>query len=54
MTFKMNFRKRILLGYLVPLLLMLGVALAVYLNTGTLQRDFIFARPLARQVDRNT
>lgn len=38
MTNKMNLKKRILLGYLMPLLLMLGVALAVYWNTHTLQR----------------
>jgi len=38
MTIKMNLRKRILLGYLVPLLLMLGVALAVYWSIGTLRQ----------------
>ena len=38
MNNRMNLRKRILLGYLLPLLLMLGVALAVYWNTQTLQR----------------
>ena len=38
MNIKMNLRKRILLGYLVPLLLMLGVAMAVYWSTQTLQR----------------
>jgi methyl-accepting chemotaxis protein len=38
MTIKMNLRKRILLGYLVPLLLMLGVALAVYGSIGTLRQ----------------
>ncbi len=38
MNIKMNLRKRILLGYLVPLLLMLGVALAVYWSIGTLRQ----------------
>ena len=38
MTIKMNLRKRILLGYLIPLLLMLGVALAVYWSIGTLRQ----------------
>ena len=38
MTIKMNLRKRILLGYLVPLALMLGVALAVYWSIGTLRQ----------------
>ncbi|MBE0627925.1 MAG: hypothetical protein IH606_24285 [Burkholderiales bacterium] len=38
MNYKMNLRKRILAGYLLPLLLMLGVALAVYWNTQTLQQ----------------
>jgi len=38
MTMKMNLRKRILLGYLVPLLLMVGVALAVYWSIGTLRQ----------------
>lgn len=38
MNTKMNLRKRILLGYLVPLALMLGVALAVYWSLGTLRQ----------------
>jgi methyl-accepting chemotaxis protein len=38
MTIKMNLKKRILLGYLVPLLLMLAVALAVYWSIGTLRQ----------------
>lgn len=38
MTYKLTLRKRILLGYVVPLLLMLGVALAVYANAQTLKR----------------
>ncbi len=38
MNIKMNLRKRILLGYLVPLALMLGVALAVYWSIGTLRQ----------------
>jgi len=37
MNIKMNLKKRILLGYLVPLALMLGVALAVYWSIGTLR-----------------
>ncbi len=37
MTIKMNLKKRILLGYLVPLALMLSVALAVYWSIGTLR-----------------
>jgi methyl-accepting chemotaxis protein len=37
MNIKLNLRKRILLGYLVPLLLMLGVAAAVYWSIGTLR-----------------
>ena len=35
---RLNLRKRILLGYLVPLLLMLAVALAVYWSIGTLRQ----------------
>jgi methyl-accepting chemotaxis protein len=38
MTINMNLRKRILLGYVVPLLLMLGVAIAVYMSIGTLRQ----------------
>ena len=38
MNIKMNLRKRIMLGYLVPLALMLGVALAVYWSLGTLRQ----------------
>ena len=38
MTINMNLRKRILLGYLVPLLLLLGVAVAVYWSIGTLRQ----------------
>ena len=35
MTTKLNLRKRILLGYLAPLLLMVGVCVAVVWNTQT-------------------
>ncbi|MBI2958777.1 MAG: hypothetical protein HYY28_00555, partial [Betaproteobacteria bacterium] len=38
MAYNLNLRKRILLGYLVPLVLMAGVAVAVYWSTQTLQR----------------
>lgn len=38
MVMNMGLRRRILLGYVVPLLLMLGVAAAVYSNIGTLVR----------------
>lgn len=38
MNIKMNLKKRILLGYLVPIALMLGVALAVYWSIGTLRQ----------------
>jgi methyl-accepting chemotaxis protein len=38
MNIKMNLKKRILLGYLVPLFLMLGVAIAVYWSIGTLRQ----------------
>ena len=38
MIIKMNLKKRILLGYLVPLALMLGVAAAVYWSIGTLRQ----------------
>ena len=38
MNIKMNLRRRILLGYLVPLLLLMAVALATYLSIGTLHQ----------------
>jgi methyl-accepting chemotaxis protein len=37
MTIKMNLKKQILLGYLVPLALMLGMAMAVYVSIGSLR-----------------
>jgi methyl-accepting chemotaxis protein len=58
MNIKMNLRKRILLGYLVPLALMLGVALAVYWSIGTLRQitdSLDYSNVVDRQVrDLNT